>query len=290
MARRRLRHKLLLGLGLVVATVGLLLAGTLKALSSYNATMNTNDSKLNELQRVEEVCHAVDEMVAPIPSTESSERDSQTRLLLKERLPQVLGAVDRYAAQLADTLLKQRDPDQGEQPIALIGDLRASAEQFRTAVNAANTAGFVGPNEPKLLTEYQQVREAHHRMTLASRELRKAIYDSLYHSIDIARKRHRNSIVASWAAGAIGVGAIAALIWLVPRWVVRPVRKLQEGVARVAKGDFDHPIALHSGDELQELADAFNDMTAKLQATYRDMAQQINERSRQLVRSERLVS
>ena len=51
MARRRLRHKLLLGLGLVVATIGLLLAGTLKALSSYNATMNTNNSKLVKWSR-----------------------------------------------------------------------------------------------------------------------------------------------------------------------------------------------------------------------------------------------
>jgi signal transduction histidine kinase len=58
----------------------------------------------------------------------------------------------------------------------------------------------------------------------------------------------------------------------------------------VARGDFDHRIELHSGDEMADLGAAFNDMMERLQELYRDMARQINERSRQLVRSERLAS
>src|SRR5213079_404520 len=59
---------------------------------------------------------------------------------------------------------------------------------------------------------------------------------------------------------------------------------------RVAQGDFEHRIELHSGDEMEELAAAFNDMTNRLDEMYRDLAHQVNERSRQLVRSERLAS
>src|SRR5213079_2307091 len=59
---------------------------------------------------------------------------------------------------------------------------------------------------------------------------------------------------------------------------------------RVAQGDFEHRIEVHSGDEMQDLAAAFNDMTARLRDMYRDLAHQVNERSRQLVRSERLAS
>src|SRR5207237_5008511 len=62
------------------------------------------------------------------------------------------------------------------------------------------------------------------------------------------------------------------------------------GVTRVADGDFDHRIQLNSGDEMEELAAAFNDMTGRLQELYKDMARQINDRSRQLVRPERLAS
>src|SRR5262249_14335050 len=53
---------------------------------------------------------------------------------------------------------------------------------------------------------------------------------------------------------------------------------------------FEHRIDLHSGDEMEELATAFNEMTSRLDEMYGDLAHQVNERSRQLVRSERLAS
>ena len=51
-----------------------------------------------------------------------------------------------------------------------------------------------------------------------------------------------------------------------------------------------HRIELHSGDEMEDLAAAFNDMLGRLGELYDDLASQVNERSRQLVRSERLAS
>src|SRR5207244_91291 len=52
----------------------------------------------------------------------------------------------------------------------------------------------------------------------------------------------------------------------------------------------DRRIEVHSGDEMEELATAFNNMTSRLQEIYRNLEHQVNERSRQLVRSERLAS
>jgi signal transduction histidine kinase len=71
---------------------------------------------------------------------------------------------------------------------------------------------------------------------------------------------------------------------------VYPLRDLEAGVIRVAQGDFEHRIKLKTGDEMQDLGEAFNDMTQRLQALYNDLARQVNERSRQLVRSEKLAS
>jgi signal transduction histidine kinase len=61
-------------------------------------------------------------------------------------------------------------------------------------------------------------------------------------------------------------------------------------VQRVHGGDFHQPIRLTSHDELEELANEFNAMTVRLRDIYGDLARQVNERTRQLVRSERLVS
>jgi signal transduction histidine kinase len=57
----------------------------------------------------------------------------------------------------------------------------------------------------------------------------------------------------------------------------------------VAHGDFQQRIEINSGDEIEDLAKAYNEMTDKLRAMYENLAQQVNERSRQLVRSERLA-
>src|SRR5207248_10554214 len=49
---RRLRHKLMLGLALVVGSVGLLLGGTLYGINAYLTTVKTTERKLEELQLV----------------------------------------------------------------------------------------------------------------------------------------------------------------------------------------------------------------------------------------------
>src|SRR6202035_4125732 len=87
----------------------------------------------------------------------------------------------------------------------------------------------------------------------------------------------------------VAVLLMAGLLRFFYRSVANPIRDLERGVGRVAKGDFEYRIEVHSGDEIEDLAQAFNDMTARLRDMYRDLAQQVNERSRQLVRSERLA-
>ena len=77
----RLRHKLLLGLALVVAILGTLLAGSLQGLSSYVATMKTADSKLSELQSAEELRESVGQLLAP-GEFGAGRADEPMRLLL----------------------------------------------------------------------------------------------------------------------------------------------------------------------------------------------------------------
>ena len=85
------------------------------------------------------------------------------------------------------------------------------------------------------------------------------------------------------------LGMLCGVTILFQRWVLFPLRFLQRGVRHVAHGSFDYKINLKSGDEMQDLAEAFNDMTAKISMTYAQLEQQVQERSRQLVRSERLA-
>ena len=69
------------------------------------------------------------------------------------------------------------------------------------------------------------------------------------------------------------------------RRMVAPVRRLQEGAARVGKGELDHRIDIKTGDELEALADEFNHTTAQLQDSQRDLEQKVEVRTAALTRS-----
>ncbi|GAB4160850.1 MAG: ATP-binding protein [Planctomycetaceae bacterium] len=71
--------------------------------------------------------------------------------------------------------------------------------------------------------------------------------------------------------------------------ILAPLRLLHQGAKRVAQGDFDFRVTLSCGDDMGELADSFNQMTARFQEIKQDLDRQVRERCKQLVRSERLA-
>ena len=73
------------------------------------------------------------------------------------------------------------------------------------------------------------------------------------------------------------------------RWVFQPIRALHEGARRVAQGDLDYRVELSTRDEMAELAESFNQMTERFRDIRDDLDDQVRDRSRQLVRSERLA-
>ena len=77
----------------------------------------------------------------------------------------------------------------------------------------------------------------------------------------------------------VGVGMAVLASLLIGLRVVRPLEALRQGATRIGAGELDHRIDIHTGDELEVLADEFNEMTAKLKESYA-----INERVSQLKR------
>ncbi|SEG79891.1 adenylate/guanylate cyclase domain-containing protein [Bosea lathyri] len=72
---------------------------------------------------------------------------------------------------------------------------------------------------------------------------------------------------ALWRTGALLIGgaALAALLayWLTQR-MIGPIRLLEDGVARIGAGQFDHRIDLATGDEFERVATRFNEMAGEL--------------------------
>ena len=81
----------------------------------------------------------------------------------------------------------------------------------------------------------------------------------------------------------LGIAMLASIF--ISRRVVRPIEVLRQGAARIGSGTLDHRINLQTGDELQDLATEFNHMTAQLQASYAELEQRVEARTRELARS-----
>src|SRR5437764_751751 len=72
---------------------------------------------------------------------------------------------------------------------------------------------------------------------------------------------------------------------LVARRMLIPITALRTGARRLGAGDFSHRIAVHTKDELEELADQFNSMAGQLKETYSVLETKVEERTRDLAQS-----
>jgi signal transduction histidine kinase len=82
---------------------------------------------------------------------------------------------------------------------------------------------------------------------------------------------------------ALGLAFLAGL--LLTRRMVGPIRMLSTGAARIGGGDFSQRISITTGDELEALADQFNEMGSRLQESYADLEQKVELRTRELAQS-----
>src|SRR4029450_13149466 len=83
--------------------------------------------------------------------------------------------------------------------------------------------------------------------------------------------------------GALVISALGALA--LARGMVRPIQTLDEGAQRIGAGELDQKIEVHTGDELEGLADQFNRMTGRLRESYAGLEHKVEERTRELTNS-----
>ena len=90
----------------------------------------------------------------------------------------------------------------------------------------------------------------------------------------------------------ITIGAIVLFLLLVYfglRGISNPIQEVVRGARRVAQREFDYRIDVNWPEEMAELSGALNLMTGRFREAEQEYERQVEERSRQLVRSERLA-
>jgi signal transduction histidine kinase len=96
-------------------------------------------------------------------------------------------------------------------------------------------------------------------------------YASLYAALQ------RLAIVLAGAS----IFAVLAGIFLARR-MVGPIQAMRAGAERIGGGDFAQRISIKTGDELEGLANQFNDMGARLQESYAHLEKKVEQRTAEL--------
>ena len=92
---------------------------------------------------------------------------------------------------------------------------------------------------------------------------------------------HRTAVLL-----ALGLVLAAGLGTMLARRMVVPIRRLQDGADRLGSGVHSEPIEIHTGDEIEILAERFNQMAAKVRESYETLEAKVEARTKELQASE----
>jgi signal transduction histidine kinase len=87
-----------------------------------------------------------------------------------------------------------------------------------------------------------------------------------------------------WTAafGLLGVGLLVTLGYLAAHRIVAPIRRLQEAARRIGRGEFQEPILLSTGDEIEELAEEVNRMNQQLASQFAGLESQVELKTQEV--------
>jgi signal transduction histidine kinase len=298
MPRWTIRVKLLVGMSLVVGMMLTLMGGSIFGLHAFHLSNLTQVNQLRELGASKELLQAVMQLEA------GSLRGPAGRAGLEGRAVAARSALKRYYDELQKNSNRGNRIDDGRDEYSLVFRIDDDLTAVLRHVRNDGALGHLFPRTPIYLDRHpgenlaaagpwdrQQLLEKRlERLNLSAARLPDLLHRDFLAVLETSKRQYESSRVIVWFSAVTVLGMLFGLARLVRRWVLYPVRLLHRGVRRVARGQFDYRIDLDTGDEMQSLAEAFNDMTTRLSATYADLERQVAERSRQLVRSERLAS
>jgi two-component system, NtrC family, sensor kinase len=294
MLRWPIRLKLIVGLSMVVGMMLILMGASIFGLHSFHLSYLTLVDQLRELG----ASGALMKSAAPLHAPRLNSSDE-----IAELTAQVLEAQQAlrvYFLQLKKNTNQGSRVDRGTDELGLAflidDDLAAILSELDPAhappVRLLPGTAYYIDEHPELLPAFKPVTDLQSRIDRLNEtvmQIPKRLYDDFWSVLKMSQAQYQTSRVIVWVSSLMVLGMLYELMVLFRRWVLSPLQLLKRGVRDVALGSFDYKIDLKSGDEMQDLAEAFNEMTAKISMTYAELEHQVQERSRQLVRSERLA-
>ncbi|MEX0712503.1 MAG: ATP-binding protein [Pirellulales bacterium] len=309
-----IRAKLVVGLCLLLVIVATLSWGGIHGLYAYRSLVRSLSRRVHELplanalsQSVSELRLALSEAVPAGPIAASGQRDYgaiqpgsvtgqdwawQEFQLQLDQVERNLGSYRDQLEQHKPRPQQSVSAEELEGVTGEIGDSRREWQTVRSIEGSLLRIGQLNRQRDWLIDPLRVARlsdELETLQTLAAR-LPSFLYSNIEEFTAEARRQYRTLLVLTWITSLLTVLLVALFVKLGYAWIFRPLRVLINGSRKVASGHFNYRIRLTTEDEMSELAAAMNDMTARFRAIRDDLDRQVQERTKQVVRSEQLAS
>ena len=304
-----IRTKLKLGLGLLLVTVLALFSsayyglyayrGLVKGLSARSAELPLAGQVSQKLVDLRDILRQANERVELAGKAQSqagvSEAETNSELYFSHWDAAVLNAeYQMHLGEFKDALKRYRRQlnRSGEADALRFGD---DAQERKTLAQIDKVLQSILATDleedwlldPSRIGELsQEVEQLRHLVTALPSHLHKQFQEFA----NEVRAKYRTAIVVAWGNAGLALILLVTSIRLFYKWFAEPLQILVQGSREVAKGKYSHRIHLDTHDEIGELAEAMNDMTAQFQQTRDDLDRQVRERTQQVVRSEQLAS
>ena len=291
-----IRRKLLVGLGLLVLVVSILSSTGLVATYAYRNLVNSLSWRVSELPLAAELNRHVSDLRITVgelrglrlntfPDTNANLVPMRVRMArdqFRSQLDEVDETLKRYRDQLAGEM--RADPRMSDHQRE-----RETARKIETQLGRIRDANR---DEDWMLDNVKigWLDVELEQLQVLTTELPSHLHAKLAGFSHEVRGQYGVLIFTAWIATLSACLVFALFVRLSYRWIFRPLRTLIAGSRRVAAGEFGYRIRLDTGDEMAELAKALNDMTARFQEIRDDLDRQVQERTKQVVRSEQLAS
>lgn len=288
-SRMPIRKKILCSTVMLAGTLLLLLWCSLRGVYAYRELAFMISSRASELAISDQLAQDVMKLRCDYQPTrffvsQDPFGDSRNRYLrdqFRTQLHTVNESLARYRSQLqmqidADPLLTDRSTE-----AKLVREIQQKLNQIDTSIE--NEEFLVNQRSAYIDQDLHELAEKVH-------ELPTHLHKRMAEFRDQVRSRYRTwygFILASAVSSFLIIGVSFAFF---RRSVVQPFKELLAGTRLIARGNFEHRIVLDSRDELSELADALTAMTQRFVEIRDHLNEKVQERTREVVRSEQLAS
>lgn len=286
-----IRNKLYVGFGLLLVMLGALAISGLVGVYSYRGLVKGLRGRAEELPLASLLTRQIADLrvtLAKWPTTvvwtDSGISRSETWLVRDEFEQRLLAAVK--------TLNNYREEISSRIDVGTLSETtfeRNTAEQIHQTLNEMQQR-LQEPGWADDAVLRLQLRTQLDELQAQAESLPSHLHLQLQSLAAEVRSEYHALMAVNWFATAAAVGLLVAFLALFYRWIMRPLTELVAGSRRVAGGDFDFRIKLTTRDEMAELGEAFNLMTARFQEIRDDLDNQVQERTRQVIRNEQLAS